>query len=169
MKYKGIGNPARYGIMAALFLLLVFPAHASMVSFLVVETGLSDEAASSQYSSLWEGGLMSVFFDAGHIVTNYPVARMDKKPAVDLSGYIGIEFNEAAENGSEYFVLVFLEYQTQGRSALPTESILKLYRTDTKELIFEQSFPAGSARTLNEEYQLAQNAGRLILSNIKDR
>ena len=169
MKYKDLGSMARYGIMAALFALLVSPAQAAMVSFLVVETGLNDEVASSQYSSLWEGGLMSVFFDAGHIVTNYPVARMDKKPSTDLSGNIGNDLDEAAEGGAEYFILGYLEHQVQGRSAVPTGITLRLYQTDSRKLVFEQSFPAGSGKNLNEEYQLAQNAGRLIISNIKDR
>ena len=159
----------RLGSLMLLFAILVFPASASMVTFLVVETGLGDEIASSQYSSLWEGGLMEVFFNAGHIVTNYPIARMDKKPAVDLSGNIKLDFDEATEGGAEYFILGFLEHQIQGRSAVPTGITVKLYRTDSRELVFEQSFPAGTGRTQNEEYQLAQNAGRLLISNIKDR
>ena len=169
MNNIGLGNMARRGIIAVMFVLLVSPVHAAMVSFLVVETGLNDEVASSQYSSLWEGGLMSVFFDAGHIVTNYPITRIDKKPSSDLSGRIGNDFDEAAEGGAEYFILGYLEYEAHGKSAIPTGIILKLYRTDSKELILERNFPAGNSRNLNEEYQLAQNAGRFIISNIKDR
>ena len=162
-------NIKRLWGMAALLLLLAFPASASMVSFLVVETGLSEESAASQYSSLWEGGLMEVFFNAGHIVSNYPVARMEKRPAKDISGSIESDFNEAAEGGADYFILGFLEYQLNGLTPLPVGISLKLYKTDTKELIFERNFPAGTGKNPNEEYQYAQNAGRIIISNIKDR
>jgi hypothetical protein len=160
MNYKLLGSAA------ALLMLLIFPVSASMVSFLVVETGLDDRITNTQYSSLWEGGLMAVFFDAGHIVTNYPITRMDKKPASDLSGGIGADFNEAVENGAEYFILGFMEYQG---SAVPVGITLKLYRTSSRELVFERRFPAGTGRSFNEEFQFAQSAGRIIISNIKDR
>ena len=169
MNFKHLGSMTRCGIIMALLVLLVFPVSASMVSFMVVETGLNDEIVSSQYASLWEGGLMEAFFNAGHIVTNCPITRMDKKPTTDLSGSIRNDFNEAIEGGAEYFILGYLEHQIQGRSAVPTEITIKLYRTDSQELIFEQIFPAGTGRNLNEEYQLAQNAARLIIANIKDR
>ena len=169
MENKHLGSMARFGIVAALLLFLVFPVSASMVSFMVVETGLNDEIVSTQYASLWEGGLMEAFFNAGHIVTNYPITRMDKKPANDLSGSIRNDFNEAIEGGAEYFLLGYLDHQIRGRSAVPTGITIKLYRTDSRELIFEQDFPAGTGRNLNEEYQLAQNTARLIIVNIKDR
>jgi len=159
MDYKRLVN------MIVLFLLLVFPASASMVSFMVVETGLSEEA-STQYGSVWEGGLMQVFFDAGHIVTNYPIARMEKKPENDISGPIGNDFFEAAVNGAEYFVLCYLEFQNRSRS-VPNTMIIKIYDVNAEKLIFERSFPAGTGRNLNDEYQIALNTGRIVVSNIK--
>ena len=149
--------------MAVLLLLLVFSASASTVSFLVVETGLGERT--TQYGSLWEGGLMDVFFDAGHIVTNYPIAKMEKRPAEDLSGPIELDFNEARVGGADYFILGFLEFKD---SSVPNAMIIKIYSTDTEKLIFERSFPAGTGRNLGEEEQIAKNAGRIIVSNIRD-
>jgi hypothetical protein len=157
-------NYKRLGSMAVLLLLLVFPASASMVSFLVVETGLNEEA-STQYGSLWEGGLMEVFFDAGHIVTNCPIARMEKRPAEDLSGYIEVDFYEATRGGAEYFILGFLEFQNK---SVPSVMVIKVYSTNTEKLVFERSFPAGTGRNLGEEYQIAKNAGQVIVSNMRD-
>jgi len=159
-------NNKRLLSAAVLFLLLVFPASASMVSFLVVETGLNEETR-TQYGSLWEGGLMDVFFDAGHIVTNYPIARMDKKPEEDLSGSIEVDFYEATQGGADYFVLGFLEFQSKDAS-VPSAMIIKIYNTNTEKMIFEKSFPAGTGKNLGEEYQIAKNAGQVIVSNIKD-
>jgi len=157
-------NNKRLVSAAVLLLLLVFPVSASTVSFLVVETGLNDEAK-NQYGSLWEGGLMEVFFDAGHIVTNYPIARMGKKPADDLSGPIELDFNEARVGGADYFILGFLEFKD---SSVPSAIDIKIYSTNTEKLVFEHNFPAGTGRNLGEEYQIAKNTGRIIVSNIKD-
>jgi hypothetical protein len=44
--------------------------------------------------------------------------------------------------------------------------IIKIYNTDTEKLVFERSFPAGTGKNLSEEYQIAQNAGKVIVSNI---
>jgi len=154
----------RLGTMAVLLLLLVFPASASMVSFLVVETGLNNEA-NTQYGSLWEGGLMAAFFDAGHIVTNCPIVRMEKRPENDISGNIGNDFFEAAVNGADYFVLCYLEFKD---GSVPNAIVVKIYNINAEKLIFERSFPAGTGKSLNEEYQIAQNAGRIIVSNVKD-
>jgi hypothetical protein len=157
----------RLGGAALLLVLLTFPASASMVSFLLVETGLS-EGAQSQYSSVWEGGLMDVFFNAGHIVTNLPVARMEKKPA-QLSGQVEVDFHEAVYGGADYFIVGFLEYQIQGPRAVPASISLKLYSAATGNLVFEQGFPAGTGRNLDDEYRLAQNAGRVIVSHLQER
>jgi len=152
--------------MSVLLLLLVFPASASMVSFLVVETGLG-EGTNTQYGSIWEGGLMEVFFDAGHIVTNCPIARVEKRPENDISGPIGNDFFEAAVNGAEYFVLCYLEYQSMSRS-VPNAMVIKIFNINAEKLIYERSFPAGTGRSLGDEYQTALNTGRIIVSNIRD-
>ncbi|MDR2158643.1 MAG: hypothetical protein LBP23_01105 [Treponema sp.] len=40
------------------------PACASMVSVLVIETGLDQETIVKDYSTLWEDGIMGALFDA---------------------------------------------------------------------------------------------------------
>ena len=155
--------------MVVLFILLASPVSASMVSFLLVETGINETASSGQYSSLWEGGLMAAFFDAGHIVTNSPIARMEKKPARDLSGKVEADYKEAVRGGADFFVLAFLEYKEQGEKAIPIGIALKLYSSNSQRLVYEQMFPAGTGKNLDEEYKFAQNAGRVIISHLRDR
>lgn len=160
----------RMGGMAVLFALLAFPVSASMVSFSLVETGLSDDVPGSQVTSLWEGGLMSAFFDAGHIVTNSPIARMKDKPAGDsLSGQLMDDFNEAVNGGADYFIMGVLEYQNQGGRAVPIEIAVKVYEADSEKVIYEQRFPAGKGKNLDEEYKNAQDAGRIISSHLSQR
>ena len=154
--------------LVAVFLLLAFPASALMVSILVVETGISEDVPSMPYAGLWEGGLMDAFFDAGHIVTNSPAFRLERKPAQDLGVFVEDDYNEAIAGGAEYFVLCFLEYQRRGNSVRPVGIELKLYKTDSNRLVYQQSFPAGSGRNNNDEYQIARNAGRTVASQLKD-
>jgi hypothetical protein len=92
---------------------------------------------------------------------------MEKRPDVDLSGHIEVDFYEAAVGGAEYFVLGFLEFQKKDGS-IPSAMIIKIYNTNTEKLIFEQSFPAGTGKNPGEEYQIAQNAGRIIISSMRD-
>jgi len=158
----------RLGIFVLFFTLFSFPASALMVSFLVVETGLNEDAPGNQMSTLWEGGLMAAFFDAGHIVTDSPVIRIEKKPASDLTGRIESDFNEAVTAGSEYFLLGFMDYKIDGTKFVPVSITLKLYKTGSKKLIFEKLFPVGQGKSLAEEHQLAQQAGQVIVSHIEE-
>ena len=159
----------RFLFTALLFMLLTFSASASMVSFLVVETGLNDGILGSQSSSrIWEEGLMAIFFDAGHIVTNNPILRMDKPVPAEIRGtVVEYDFDEAVMGGADYIILGFLEYEIQGIRAVPARMNIKIYTTVPEELIHEQVFPVG--RTSAEETQIVRNAGRTIISYIKER
>ena len=159
----------RLGSMVILLVILAFPVSAAMVSIVLVETGVNDRISTGQYSSVWEGGLMSAFFDAGHIVTNSPIARIERKPNPYLSGQIRAEFNEAINGGADYIILGLIEYNTREGMGTPVGIVLKLYDSISEQLIYEQNFPAGPGRSNNEEYQFAQNAARLIISHLKDR
>ena len=111
---------------------------------------------------------MAAFFNAGYIVTNSPIAQMEKKPEVDLTGPVEDDFDEAVRGGVDYYVLGFLEYQGQGRNAIPAGIILKIYRADST-LIYENEYPAGRTRNLNDEYQTALNTGRDLIPYLWER
>ena len=152
-----------------LFFILTFPAAASMVSFLVVETGLNENVPANQLSTLWGGGLMAAFFDDGHIVTDSPIVRMEKRPSQDFTGQVEADFKEAVTAGSEFFLLGFLEYQIVAGKVVPVNITLKLYTASSRKLIFEQIFPVGAGKNFAEEHQFAQNAGKIIVSHLRDR
>jgi hypothetical protein len=148
--------------VAVLSLILIFPVSASMVTFLLVETGLPESIDNPRYTSVWEGGLMASFFDAGHIVTNGPIVRLEKKPPQDLTGPLAPDFYEAVQGGAEYYVLGFFEYKLVDGKAVPVSITLKLYEINSKKLMYEQSFTVG--RNLDDEYKAAQNAGSIFTS-----
>jgi len=169
IKMEDYMNNKRLWSMAVLLVFLGFPASASMVSFLLVETGLDKEGPSTQYTSLWEGGIMDPFFDAGYIITNSPIVRADEKPTQDLSGHAEEGFYDALMGGADYFIVGFLEYQIQSKKAVPVGMVLKIYRTDTKKMVYEHNFTVGAGKSLDEEFKIAKNAGRTMLSHMKDR
>ena len=159
----------RLGCITIFFLLLVFPVSASMVSFLLVETGINEDVSSGEYASLWEGGLMEAFFDAGHIVTNGPIARVERKPERDFTGMLADDLYDAVNGGVEFIILGYLEFRVQGQRAVPVGMTLKLYNSASRQLMYEQNFPAGGGNNLDEEYQIAINAGRVMTSQISRR
>ena len=162
-------NFKRISGLLALLVILAFPASASMVSFVIIETGLMEGTVDpQQYASLWEGSLMEVFFDAGHIVTNGPIMRLESRPG-GLSGSLEAGFEDALSGGAEYFIMGFLEFTFQGTRQIPSGITLKIYETNSRELIYEQEFAAGTGRNTNEESNIAQSAGRIIVSYIRNR
>ena len=157
------------GCVLVLIVVLIFPASASMVSFLIVEVGVSEDIPSTEHSDLWEGGLMASFFDAGHIVTNSPVLRLQNRPVPDLTGPVMRDFTDARLGGVDYFFLCYMNFNVNGRNAVPVDINIRAYRTATQELIFEQSFPVGRGRNHIDEMYLAESAGRALVSQIRGR
>jgi hypothetical protein len=159
----------RPAVFLALLGLLGFPLHASMISILVIETCLQQETVVDEYSSLWEDGLMGVFFDAGHIVTNGTIMRLDKNPLKEFPDEAQADFHEASEGGAEYYVLALLEYKNQDGTIKPAGISIRLYSMVPRKLIYEQRFPAGQSADLKEEYAHANQAARALISHLKDR
>ncbi|MCL2478574.1 MAG: hypothetical protein FWF22_03670 [Treponema sp.] len=116
----------RLGLALLIGGLAIAPVSASMVSFLIIEEGLQPGSDSGNYSTLWEGGLMGAFFDAGHIVSNSPVLRVEKMTPADPSAApsalpsaipaeAAADFAEANTGGADYFILAVLEYSLQDK------------------------------------------------------
>jgi len=163
----------RLGFMAVLLGLLVLPLSASMVSFMVVETGQNPDAINSEYSMLWEDGLMGAFFDAGHIVSNSPILRLNKPTASDflveeLPGEARRDFVEASEGGADYFILAVLEFTTQNGRTRPQLINIRIFTINGCELVYENLFPAGTGVNLQDEAEKARDAARIIAAQIKD-
>lgn len=145
------------------------PAHSSMVSVLVIETGLGEESVAKDYSTLWEDGIMGVFFEAGYIVTNGSVIRLGTGGIKEFPDEAQADFYEASEGGAEYFVLVLLEYKNQDGTFKPSGVFLKLYGTIPRKLIYEERFSTGQTADSREEHTRAREAARVLISHIKDR
>ena len=159
-------NYRRPCILIALLILICSSSYATLISFAFVETGVSSGVPSTQHSSVWEGGMMEVFFDAGYIVTNSPAGRLEIKPEQILSGSILSDFEEAIMGGAEFFVLGLFECQVESGRATPININMKIFSTITNEMIFDHIFPIDSGRTLAQEFEFAKDVGRIILNQL---
>ena len=143
-----------------LFLFCAFflpPLFGATVSCLVIETGPSG-GSRSQYSAMWENSLMDVFFDTGHIVSNARMIRIDRKPAENLPTAAENDYLDARANGMDYFIIAIIE-QNQNVS-------LRLFKTDSRDLIKEQVYAYSVSKTAREENDNIKKAIGMIAAQI---
>ena len=156
---------------AILFILIIFlaiSASADMVSFFIVETGLPvnpDNAAVHQHSVLWENAFMDVFFDAGFIVSNAPILRIEKKPSGDILKAALISMSDAREWSIDYILVTQLDYPAE--ETAPSDILFFLYRTSPEEKILEKSVKRNFPRTARNEYEELKTIVRGLIPYIQ--
>jgi hypothetical protein len=145
------------------------PVFAYTVSFIVVETGPAPEGAGLESSNLWENGLMDVFFDAGHIVSNAHTIRVDHEVLKDFPDELQGDFDEARQGGVDFFVMALLDYRASGAlsdaATASRQVFLKVFRVNPYQKVYEQGY-SGPVR---DELARAKNAARSILPHLRDR
>ena len=139
--------------------LVLSPLSAATVSVLVVESGLPGGAKSPESSFLWETGIMDVFFDAGHIVCNAPIVRMDETPKEKLPPEVRSELYDARDGGADYFVIALLEYRNGLEK--PAAVYLRVFSVTDGALLYESTngwnaTRKGAREELNEVKQTAR-------------
>ena len=138
-------------LMCALAAPALFAAN---VSFLVMETGLPKESASSQYSALWESSLMDVFFESGHIVSNAPRIRLARAPDPgEFPPEAETDYADAIVGGMDYFLIAIVDYSSRDVS-------LRLFRTRSGDLVAERSHEGCLAASAREETESVRSAAR---------
>ncbi len=113
-------------------ILFTFSVSAATVSFYVVEAGINEEA-DKRVSELWETAFMDVFFDAGYIISNAPIMRLDKSPSNILQI---VDFKEASVCGIDYMLIVLLDFKVGLPS--PEEVSFYIYKVNKKEKVLER-------------------------------
>jgi hypothetical protein len=178
-----MANRARFAPLAlawplALCLFAAVRLDAAMVSVLVIETGLPVERGTDRHSGLWESGLLDVFFEAGHIVSNAPVLRLPQKPDAEFPDEAGADFAEALEGGAEFFILALLEYDApeSGNAGgsepppldKPRNISLRVFKAQPRTLLYEQRYADSSSMNLKDEYDSVKKAVRTLIPHIND-
>ena len=136
------------------------PLGAATVSILVMEAGQSRENQGGQYPILWENGLLEIFFDAGHIVSNSPRLQINEKPDDDFPPEAERDFNNAQEGGMEYFLVAIVDYTGSNVS-------LRLFNTKSSKMIHEQRYAASTFRSSKEEYEKIKKAVRPMTAHLR--
>jgi hypothetical protein len=132
---------------------LNFSVSAAMVSFYVIETGLNEEAEVRQ-SILWENAFMDVFFDAGYIISNAPVLRLEDKPS-DVMQVVDIQ--EAGTVGIDYMIVVLLDY---AMGVPPDEICFYIYGVSRQEMIIKKKIIPPQIKVAREEYENMKSIAR---------
>jgi hypothetical protein len=147
------------------------PVSAYTVSFIVVETGLPEKQGVCESSTSWENGLLDVFFNAGHIVSNAPVLRLNKPLAKQFPDEAAGSLNEADEGGADYVVLALLDYQGNdapySTALKPKQVSLRLFKTTPFQFIGEEKFTESRNVESREVFLSAKQAAGKILPYLK--
>jgi hypothetical protein len=108
---------------------------------------------------------MEVFFDKGHIVSNAQMIRLEKKPAEGFPGEAERDYEEARENGMDYFLIAIIEQK--GESSAARTVCLRLFNTRSQELIKEQVYSDNKPASVKEENESIKRAISLLASQLK--
>jgi hypothetical protein len=132
---------------------------------LVAETGAAELApgeAAYESSLIWETCLLDVLFEAGHIVSNAPVRRLELPGDGDFPGELGPALEEARSGGADYIILALLRYPPiPDRRTRPEWAGLRLYDLRPYRLVHERTLvlsPAGGTAARSEG-EIAQALG----------
>ncbi|MDR1410775.1 MAG: hypothetical protein LBI91_01060 [Spirochaetaceae bacterium] len=144
------------------------PASAYTVSFVVAEIGIPEGQGVSEYSNFWESGLLDVFFDAGHIVSNGHVLRLGAPPAKQFPDEAAETLSEANAGGADYFILALLDYRVSGAPDTspipkPKQVSLRLFKTNPFRFIREEKFAGFQEPRAGEDFISAKRAAMKIL------
>lgn len=144
---------------------------AATVSFLIIETGLTADSARPESSSLWESGMMDSFFDAGHIVSNAPILRIehiDSNPEEKLPVEAHRDMDEAKLGGADFFVVVLLNYENSplGR---PADILVRIFRVASGQMVYETKCGSYNGVKTEEEFQQVKRNAVRIVPQLKGR
>jgi hypothetical protein len=150
-------------ITAAFFIsiFIVFNIEATMVSFFIIETGLRHDAGRKQHTIEWENAFLDVFFEAGYIVSNAPIMRLESKPSGEIRDTAAIDINAAREGGADFFIVAQLDYTAD--SPVPNEICIALFRVSPRERLYEKKMPGRNFTSQRDESRdLRVIAGELV-------
>jgi hypothetical protein len=153
--------------------------YAANVSVLVVETGILDGIPLEiQRTREWESGLMNVFFEKGHVVSNADTFALASKPAGRFPDGFGYVLELAEEGGVDFLVLAFLEYEPGGKTgklmtknepAKPTGADIRLFTVRKGELLHSELLSSGAAFFGKDEGVVAESAARKMIPYMRAR
>ena len=151
----------KIAFIQALLLIAILQVNAASVSFLIIETGLSEGMPISRHSTLWENSLMDVFFESGHIVSNAPRLRLQVAPGEGLPIQAEMDFQDAVEGGMDYFIIAIISHPA------PNNVSLRLFSTESEEVLFEHNYTDVTTRSVREELEAVLDEVRVLAAHVR--
>jgi hypothetical protein len=129
----------------------------------VLETGAAAAAAKGP-AGLWEEGIMEVFFNDGHIISNAKTRKITTFPKQEFPEEALRDFQEADEGGSEFFIVALLSYgdKVAGRNPVPESVTLRLYNVNPYQFLTEKIIEEKSDTPVEDALNIARNCARDI-------
>ena len=159
------------------FFLVSVSVFCANVSVLIVETGIKNGSPerNGEITGLWESGLMDVFFEAGHIVTNATAFAIEEKPGL-LPGEIQSCIYEAKDGDVDYFILGYLNYDPEtlvaagvSETPRPVTMNFELYQVKAQRKIWTQRVELSKAAVSKKEELLrVKRAARSLIVHLGD-
>jgi hypothetical protein len=136
---------------------------------MVLETGIRGPSPITQASKNWESGFMDALFNAGHIVSNAPIARVNPKPDGEQPEEVQTAFDAAVEGQADYFILILLDYQgfTDPGSPTPQQISLRVFKVYPYEILLEREYAGRRNTPAGDEMIHARNAAIGLLSRLE--
>lgn len=154
-------------ISALIFCVFLVSRADAMVSFVVIETGLADEAPKKEYSMLWEDSFFDVFFDAGHIISNAPMMRLPGHQAGSFPQEAMPKLDKAKEGGAVFFIAAILDYAPA--ALIPDNISLQIFRLAPHEKVHGLQFNTGPQRTAMESHDNVRAIIRGVIPYLDQR
>jgi hypothetical protein len=130
----------------------------------VIETGLPPNGERNRHSVLWENAFMEVFFDAGYIVSNYPMLRVERRPD-DIIETI-FDLDEAVDVGIDYVLIALLEY-SPGIQA-PQNISFYIFKVSEHRVTYERQVGGRNYRSDREQADDLRTTIRQLLQFINN-
>jgi hypothetical protein len=168
-------KPPRVIFFTSYLIFFVSPLFSANVSVLIIETGLRNgqPVSFSEMTDIWETGLMDVFFEEGHVVTNAQAFALKKKPGKELTCEIQSYITEAEDTGIDYFVLAYLNYETGTARSFgvlkPADIEFNLFNINPSKCVWTQYIDLGQvARPRTEELNRVKKVVRSLIMHLGD-
>jgi len=159
---KNGGLMKRFTLAVILGVFAFYSAQASVVSFFIIETGLPGNGSDHQHSVFWENAFLDVFFEAGYIVCNSPILRMETKPSGDILRQVDMQ--EARNSGIDFLLIAQLDFTT---NISPAEISFFIYKVNTREKIVERVIQGRGTRSAMDEYEYMKTVARGLITYIE--
>jgi hypothetical protein len=140
-----------------------FSLYAANVSMVVLETGAAALAA-REPAGLWEEGIMEVFFNDGHIISNAKAKKIGAFPKQEFPEEALRDFQDADEGGSKYFIVALLNYGDElcAGAARPVSVTIRLFHVTPYQFLTETTIEDVKKAPVEDELNIARDCAKDI-------